>query len=70
MDNQKKLDEKEFSLGLNMGYLMNKYSSEIAELLVQPESKSARLKGFKDGMEQYEREKFVSCSKLWPMISN
>jgi len=56
MDNHKRLEEKEYALGVNMGYVMNKYSPEIAELLVQPESKSGRLKGFKDGMEQYEKE--------------
>ena len=56
MDAEKKLEEEEYALGVNIGYVMNKYSPEIAELLVQPKSNSPRLKGFKSGMEQYEKE--------------
>lgn len=43
--------------GFNNGYILSKYSPELAEKLSQVKSESPRMEGFRDGRTEFVNEK-------------
>jgi hypothetical protein len=63
METNSKLEEEEYILGFNTGYVMAQYSPEIGELLPHITGKGIRLEGMKAGKEQYDFEKGLEALK-------
>ena len=56
MANDDKIEEQEYIDAVNSGYFLNKYSPEIAELIVSARGDSQWLQGFKKGKELLDEE--------------
>jgi hypothetical protein len=58
-------EEQDYIDGFNLGYVMNKYSPEIGELISHAQGSGGRLDGMKAGLQQFDKENSKSRMPGW-----